>query len=98
MEDIDANLNYYSEVFPDVDVEGQSEYYSADEFSSDLHVYPNDISILSFNIRSLYPKLEDVDVLLNELKHHFSFICISETWLNQSTVELTRIGSFKPLQ
>ena len=40
-----------------------------------------DVSILHINIRSLQKKIENLKILLNSIKHTFSIIALSETWL-----------------
>ena len=40
------------------------------------------ISFLHLNIRSLRSNLDDFHTLLEESKHSFNLICLTETWLN----------------
>ena len=47
-----------------------------------------DISISHLNARSLYGSFGKFKQLLGLLDHEFSVIGISETWLNDSTLEL----------
>ena len=47
-----------------------------------------DLSILHLNARSLYGNFGKFKQLLGLLDHEFSVIGISETWLNDSTLNL----------
>ena len=48
--------------------------------SSSLHHSSTELKILSFNARSLFPKLDDLKLLC--LSHSPDIICITETWLS----------------
>ena len=65
---------------------------------ADLHLrFPpaNYFSLLHINIRSLFNKMTQLNVLLTELNQHFSIICISETWLDDSSASLISLPNYK---
>ena len=75
---IDVDINLYD------DIVLSSPTYFIDELSSFPHV-DNCLNILHINSRSLYNKLNEIDLMLNNSTLKFSLIGISETWLNDST-------------
>ena len=63
-----------------------SKYFHVNEISTflnDLKQYEN-LSLLNLNIRSLRSNLDDFDTPLEESKHSFNVICLTETWLNDN--------------
>ena len=50
-------------------------------FLNDLTQHEN-ISLLHLNIRRLRSNLDDFHTLLEESKHSFNVICLTQTWLN----------------
>ena len=43
----------------------------------------NSISFLSFNARSLFPKMDDLSAIVLSTMPHYDFIAVSETWCTQ---------------
>ena len=43
-------------------------------------------SIIHFNARSLYKNFEDISIFLSSLKHSFTIIAVSETWISRDPV------------
>ncbi|XP_065658504.1 uncharacterized protein LOC136083020 [Hydra vulgaris] len=58
----------------------ESQYYTVIESSQYLQKNKNSFSILNINIRSLNKNFENLRFLLDELKHDFKIICLTETW------------------
>ena len=58
----------------------ESQYYSVSESSQYLRKTKNNFSILNINIRSLNKNFENLKILLDEIKHDFKIICLTETW------------------
>ena len=46
---------------------------------------------MHINIRSLYSKIDEFTALLSLLEYSFDVICVSETWLNPSTLRMVEI-------
>jgi len=95
LEDFDVDLNYFNQVYPDIGSDNQSDYYSAERFKNQIKVSPGDVTVLSMNIRSMYGKLDELSVFFGELSCKFDFFCVSETWLNTSTIEMTELENYK---
>ena len=53
------------------------------------------LSFFTINARSLKGKFNEIVTLLSTLNHKFSFIAITETWLNSSTDLLLEIPGYK---
>jgi hypothetical protein len=52
-------------------------------------------SVLHINARSLLNKFDDIKSLLENMPHSVSAICISETWLTDTTQDLVNISGYK---
>ena len=64
-----------------------SNFYSVSEFNfkiDSLNLSGNELSLLHLNIRSIRHKLDAFINFLNSLKHTFSIIALTETWLTDS--------------
>ena len=55
------------------------------EFNSQ-HELNSVFSIIHFNARSLYKNFEDISIFLSSLKHSFTIIAVSETWISRDPV------------
>lgn len=93
--DIDVDVNYFSEQYPDLGLEDRSKYYDISELSSDVTLDIHDLSVLSLNIWSLLPKLDEFTAILHVMKHKFDVICLTETWLNGNVLSLANITGYK---
>ncbi|XP_065645264.1 uncharacterized protein LOC136075756 [Hydra vulgaris] len=58
----------------------ESKYYTVWESAQYLKKNKEAFSILNINIRSLNKNFENLKFFLDEIKHKFSIICITETW------------------
>ena len=88
--DIDSFLNHFNDIHPDMESDRQSLYFNCGEFVSDIIKSCNDVLIMHFNTRSLLSKMSE----LTSLSVRVDIICISETWLNESTVDLVNIDNY----
>ncbi|XP_028407966.1 uncharacterized protein LOC114530582 [Dendronephthya gigantea] len=78
--DLDADTNFYSKVSHSCDY--YTEHKLSDLLSTKVEIPNNNcFSILHLNIRSLPRNLENLSNSLAIIKHNFSIIGISETWL-----------------
>ena len=86
--DIDIDLNHFQNVYPDLFNENHSQYYNIDQFNS-LNVKCNsDFSVIHINARSIGANFDQFCALFDILKCKFDVICVSETWLDESTCNL----------
>ncbi|XP_065678226.1 uncharacterized protein LOC136093192 [Hydra vulgaris] len=69
---------YHNDCFDKLNFE--SKYYSVYQSAQYLKNNKNAFSILNINIRSLNKNFENLKILLDEIKHDFSIICLTETW------------------
>lgn len=66
---------------------------SPDNFN---HILPkNNFSLIHFNARSLRKNNDNINHFITSLNHHFSAICISETWLSDSDNNLHGFSSYQ---
>ena len=91
---IDPDVNHFSSLFPDLQSDFNSQYYSTDKFNSTIEVSSNCLSTMHLNIRSLYHKIDDLQVFLNQLNVKFNIICLTETWLHDSNKHLINIPGY----
>ena len=70
----------------------ECQYYSEEEFpSTDKN---NSFSLLTHNVNGLSGKKDDVETMLLNLKHEFDVISISETHLNSTTENYTKLRNY----
>ena len=83
--DLDPDNNYYNQIVHHVD---ECDYHVEETFNSLISKTSNtDIfSILHLNIRSIVNKCDDLLAYLNSLKHSFSVLGLTETWLNNDNI------------
>ena len=65
-------------------------YYLEDSFNkrvADLNISPGCLSMIHTNIRSTAKHMNKFDLYLNNLKHEFPIIALSETWLNENNCD-----------
>ena len=73
------------------------DYYLEDSFNkklSDLNLSPGCLSMVHMNIRSTAKNLNKFDLYLNNLKHDFSVIALSETWLKDHNCDRYGIDGY----
>ena len=78
---MDSNLE---SIDPDIHIFNSSHSYScytANEFNVEF-VNPTGFSLIHFNARSLQKSFDEMAEFLLLLKHSFSIIAISETWIS----------------
>ena len=92
LSDIIVSLN---ESLPNLENQDQSLYYTLSEFIDRYRDDTSDLKLLHLNVRSLYPKLDEINVILDLMHVNFDFLCFSETWLNLSTVNMIKFESYR---
>ena len=78
---IDLDSNYFSHTFAG----GQTNdsYFDMDKFNNNFtEIYDSHFKLIHVNIRSLPRNGNALVAYLETLRHKFSAICLSETWLN----------------
>ncbi len=63
-----------------------SHHYDSNKFPETLAIRKNGLNILSTNIQSIYAKIDELQIFienLNTANITFSAICIQETWLSE---------------
>ena len=84
-----------NEILQDIDDGDRSKYYTLSEFPEQFTKVNSDLLILHLNICSLYPKLDHFSALMSLLECQFDCLCLSETWLTPSTVDLVSINNYQ---
>ena len=87
-DDIDAEINHFNSLYDLPNLGTLNRYYSNESFKRHVEVNSPDLSVLHYNIRSLYPKLDALSCNLADLEANFDLLCLCETWLNDDTKEL----------
>ena len=78
---IDLDSNYFSHTY--ANGETNDSYFDIDKFNNYYtDVHNSDFKLIHVNIRSLPRNGNTLVAYLETLKHKFSAICLSETWLN----------------
>lgn len=93
--DIDVDLNYFNEIYPDLNNESQSKYYDVDSFRLEFRKSPKNFAVFHLNVRSLCNKLDKLNTLLDLLGYKFDIICLTETWLTSFTCEMFNFDGYK---
>ena len=66
------------------------DYYLEDAFNkkvADLNIPSRCLSMIHTNIRSVAKNMNKLDMYLNNLKHEFAIIALSETWLKENNCD-----------
>ena len=92
--DIDANLNHFNEIYPDLNNVNKSQYYEQKAFNN-LKITDNDFKLFHHNIRSLNRNFDQLTALLSTLKTKFDVLCFTESWLHYSDEKLIYLENYK---
>ena len=72
-----------------------SKYYTEDTFNDRCTLsFSESFSLIHLNIRSFQKKLHKLDIYLENIKHNFGIIGLSETWMNDSNVALCNVHGY----
>lgn len=94
--DLGGILNELNDMFPNLNSDQiQSLYYSLSGLNESYTDNSQDFKLMHLNIRSLYPKIDNFTSLLQTTGIQFDIMCLSETWINNSTVNLISITEYK---
>ena len=90
---IDVDTNHFNELYTGINDIYSRQYYSTDEFHS-INKKESDLKILHFNIRSLSRHFDELFVLLKVMESEFDVLCVTESWLHDSTQVLYGIPGY----
>ena len=78
--DIDPNINF--KLKNDININKAG-------YKSDAHLEKYEIKHIPFllNARSLTKHLEEISILIQNQSFKFTFLCFTETWINNETIE-----------
>ena len=79
LNNLDVNVNHFSEVYPELLNENQSRYYDLNSFRLQCVKSVADLLVLCTNIGSLYCKLDEFQAFLSGMNCKPDFICLTET-------------------
>lgn len=82
-DDIDADLNHFSELYPSFHHNLLNQYYDTAKFNEKFqHDNGVNLNIIHLNIRSLNANGDCFSSFLSTLEIKFDIICLTETWLH----------------
>ena len=87
LENIDADIHHFEELYPCVNESNLKQYYTVGEFNVKFpRNNVNDLNILHTNIRSLRKNGDELSVYLESLNKKFDIVCLTETWITELPV------------
>ena len=89
--DIDTDLNLFNTLFPDLNDDRNCKYVNIQKFNESIRASCNDFSLLCWNCRSLYPKLDEISCTINELNCNFDIITFTESWLDDASKNMAQL-------
>ena len=92
--EIDADINHFQDIYPDLFNENSSKYYDINSFNSIDFNSNHDLAIIHINARSLNANFDQFYALFDILKIKFDVICVSESWLDESISNLFNIEGY----
>ena len=92
--DLSDVLNDLNDIYPSLTQSQESLYYSLSKLNESFIDCSNDLSIAHLNVRSLYPKIDEFAALLDSIDIKFDCICVSETWLDYSSLQLCNVNGY----
>jgi len=92
--DIDVDLNHLSELYPQLRTDSQSEYYDVDKLNSIQCDGEFNFRLVCLNIRSLSSNYDEFLTFLQNIKHKFDVICLTESWLTDENCHLYQIDGY----
>ena len=75
----------------------EPQYITEDNFKEEMSNWASQslgVSLFHMNARGLTKHLEEINLLANDNKFKFTFICFSETWVNNETTELCNLKGY----
>ena len=87
LSDLNFEIGHFNETYSGMESGGS--YYDIDRFANEITKTKNDLSFVHINARSLWPKLDEIQSEIIDLKMEFDLICFTETWLSGDNVNMT---------
>ena len=101
---VDDVSTFFSDIDPDINLKLKNDiniielgYISETKFKEDMHTWRNmksNISLFYMNARSLTKHLEEISILIQNQTFKFTFLCFTETWINNETIDLSSIEDY----
>ena len=80
-------MNHFNVLYPNTFDDTSSQYYNSNNFNLAFpDIAPTDFKVIHINIRSIAAHGDELDGYLKTLNIRFDAICISETWINDSSL------------
>jgi len=95
LDEFDAEMRHFNQIYPRLGDGITSDYFSVDEFSERFVNSAQHLKLMHMNARSLFPKIDEFKVILASLQVDFNIICFSETWLTIDNVEFVEFPNFR---
>ena len=89
---IDIDVNLFNNIYPDLNINQNSEYYDFPKFNKFIMNSNTDLLLLNFNIRSIGTNFDTFNCFTNLLNKKFDILSFSEKWLNYNNKNLYTIG------
>ena len=93
-DDIDADVNHFDNLFPDLNFENRCLYYDSNEFNTNVNYNKDNFSLMNLNIRSISANIDTLNAFLSSLCIQFDILCFTESWLNSSTKDLIHFNNY----
>lgn len=95
-EDLDPDVNHFSNLFPGICEDDGIRYYTYDSYNRDVapSIRTNQLKVFHLNIRSLFPKFESFFADLSSVQCEFDIVCFTETWLCKETMCLIKLDNY----
>ena len=94
LESIDPDDQLINDIYPNNDIDNNSQYYSLQNFNS-LQIPQNqNLSLLNCNIRSFNKNSVSYEAMLQSMSHKPPLLVLSETWNTAESVQLCRLDGY----
>ena len=91
---IDADLNHFNEIYPDLNDINKNQYYDSKKFN-ELKIKNDDFKLFHHNARSLNKNFDQLTAFLSTFKTKFDVLCFTESWLHDSNKKLFHFHNYK---
>lgn len=95
--DIDPDIHHFSSLFPSFDNDKHCDYIDIKNFNESVTTNQNDFTVLCWNCRSLYPKIDEIKLTISELNCNFDIITFCESWLNETSKDMIQFDNYNSL-
>lgn len=85
--DIDPDSNFFNSLFPSLDSDTQSAYYSVQSYNESFNSSNRILSIINCNVRSYHANGDNLLALCGSLVIPPNIVVVTETWFRADTVQ-----------